>query len=63
MLTVIKELDVLRKIDGRTQQNKQIFMPLQPELAEQQIFHSLPISLVYTYHGTIFDGRLFNNWD
>ena len=40
MLTVIKELDVLRKIDGRTQRNKQIFMSLQEDSAEQQIFHS-----------------------
>ena len=40
MLAVIKELDVLRKIDGRTQRNKQIFMSLQEESAEQQIFHS-----------------------
>ena len=43
MLAVAKELDVLRKIDGRTQQKKQIFMSFQEELAEQQIFHSFHI--------------------
>ena len=43
MLAVIKKLDELRKIDGRTQRNKQIFMSFQEELAEQQILHSFHI--------------------